>query len=225
MSVPVKALYLLADPGDSPGFRVNSSGRFVPDASVVWTESQTPPATATESLALVQPPCVDGSGVLGSAALLPSFSTPASPPLAPENSEGFLTAWTDGLRANRERAPIADHGRQSNRFRQRPSRSAAVLSRFGWLVGLSRRKIHWEQCGAGSHWQIQLKALISLGARCKQTWRFSASKRDIEGPSTFSARKARVLKQARAMNAVQHLIPGWRSRPSRQKTPRIEKTF
>jgi hypothetical protein len=90
----------LAEPGDRPGFWVNSSGRFVPTTSVVWMESQTPlpTATAVDSLAFLQSAklsrsavaeaslCFNGSDVVKSAALLPSRSPPASPPLAPESS-------------------------------------------------------------------------------------------------------------------------------------------
>jgi hypothetical protein len=100
LSVPGEAFYsiscerdgrlgLLTGPDAPPGFWVNSSRLFVPDASVVWMESQTP--LATESLALMQsaklsPSAVDGSDVLESAALLASSNPPASQALAPDSS-------------------------------------------------------------------------------------------------------------------------------------------
>jgi hypothetical protein len=117
-SVPGEGFYLitgeregrigsLVEPGHLPGFWVNSSGRFVPEVSVLWMQSHTPPttrpatltplATATESIAFIQSAklsqsgvgeaslCFDDSYVLETPMMMPSSSRRPSRLLLPES--------------------------------------------------------------------------------------------------------------------------------------------
>jgi hypothetical protein len=116
-SVPGEGFYLISgeregrigyfvEPGHPPGFWVNSSGRFVPEVSVLWMPSHTPPttrpatltppATATESIAFIQSGklCFYGSGVPAITILAPESFTVVDSKVFPRSellhSEGPL---------------------------------------------------------------------------------------------------------------------------------------